>query len=96
MGYVLVVRMTAREGEEDRAAELIRRLTEATRKEEGNVLYIPHRDPENPRVFLIYEQYKDKAAFAAHGESEHFQQLATGELWGLLEGRERNFYETLD
>ena len=31
MAYVLVVRMTAREGEEERAAELIRRLAEATR-----------------------------------------------------------------
>jgi quinol monooxygenase YgiN len=45
MAYVLVARLTAREGEQDRAAELIGRLVEATRTEPGNVHYIPHRDP---------------------------------------------------
>jgi quinol monooxygenase YgiN len=96
MAYVLVARMTAREGEQDRAAELIRELVQATRREPGNELYIPHRDPENPRVFLLYEQYRNEAAFKEHGETEHFQKLAAGELFGLMEERERNFYETLD
>jgi quinol monooxygenase YgiN len=96
MAFVLVARLTAREGEQDRAAELIGRLVEATRAEPGNVHYIPHRDPEDPRVFLMYEQYRDKAAFEEHGQTEHFQSIAVGELFGLLEGRERNFYETLD
>ena len=96
MAFVLVARLTAREGEQDRAAELIGRLVEATRAEPGNVHYIPHRDPEDPRVFLMYEQYRDKAAFEEHGQTEHFQSIAVGELFPLMEGRERNFYETLD
>jgi quinol monooxygenase YgiN len=96
MAYVLVARMTARDGEQDRAAELIRRLAEASAAEPGNVHYIAHRDPENPRVFLMYEQYRDKAAFEEHGQAEHFKTLAVDELFGLMEDRERNFYETLD
>ena len=96
MAFVLVARLTAREGEQDRAAELLGRLVEATRTEPGNVHYIPHRDPEDPRVFLMYEQYRDKAAFEEHGETEHFKTIALGELFPLLESRERNFYETLD
>jgi quinol monooxygenase YgiN len=95
MSFVLVVRMQAKEGEEERAVELIRELAEATRKEPGCELYIPTRDPENPRSFLFYEQYRDKAAFEEHGASEHFQRLAAGELFGLMESRERTFYETL-
>jgi quinol monooxygenase YgiN len=95
MAYVLVARLTAREGEQDRAAELLGRLVEATRTEPGNVHYIPHRDPEDPRVFLMYEQYRDKAAFEEHGQTEHFQTIALGELFPLMESRERNFYETL-
>jgi quinol monooxygenase YgiN len=95
MSFVLVVRMQAREGEEDRAVELMRELAEATRKEPGCELYIPTRDPENPRSFLFYEQYRDKSAFEEHGASEHFQRLAAGELFGLMESRERTFYETL-
>jgi quinol monooxygenase YgiN len=96
MAFVLVARMTAREGEEDRAAELIGRLAEASGAEPGNVHYIPHRDREDPRVFLIYEQYRDEAAFQEHGQTEHFKTLAAGELFGLMESRERSFYETLD
>jgi (4S)-4-hydroxy-5-phosphonooxypentane-2,3-dione isomerase len=97
MAHVLVVRMTVREGEEDHAAELIGRLTEATRSEPGNVHYIAHRAADDPRVFMFYEQYADQAAFEAHGASEHFKSIAVGELFPLLEGeRERAFYETLD
>ncbi|MEO8967617.1 MAG: putative quinol monooxygenase [Solirubrobacteraceae bacterium] len=96
MAFVLVARMTTREGEEDRAAELIDKLAAGSRSEPGNVHYIPHRDPENPRVFMIYEQYRDKAAFEEHGQSEHFKSFGAGELFPLMEGRERNFYETID
>jgi quinol monooxygenase YgiN len=96
MSFVLIVRMQAKEGEEERAAALMGELAEATRQEPGCELYIPSRDPENPRSLLFYEQYRDKAAFEAHGASEHFQRLAAGELFGLVESpRERSFYETL-
>jgi quinol monooxygenase YgiN len=96
MAYVLVARMTTRDGEQDRAAELLGSLATASRAEPGNVHYIPHRDPEDPRVFLMYEQYRDKAAFEAHGQTEHFKSIAVGELFPLMESRERTFYETLD
>jgi quinol monooxygenase YgiN len=96
VAYVLVVKMTARPGEEERAEELIRRLAEASSAEPGNVHYIAHRDPEDPRVFLMYEQYADESAFKEHGETEHFKTLAAGELFGLMESRERAVYETLD
>jgi quinol monooxygenase YgiN len=96
MAYVLIVRMTAREGEEDRALELLEQLAASSRSEPGNVHYIPHRDPENPRTFLVYEQYRDQAAFEEHGQTEHFKTLGAGELFPLMEQRDRNFYETID
>src|SRR5262245_5508020 len=97
MAYVLVVRMTAREGEEDRAEELIGQLAAATHQEPGNVHYITHRSVENPRTFLFYEQYADEDAFKAHGQSDHFKSIGVEQLFPLMEGeRERNFYETLD
>jgi quinol monooxygenase YgiN len=96
MAYVLVARLTAREGEQDRAAELVRELTAASSAEPGNVHYIPHRDPEDPRVFVIYEQYRDKAAFEEHGQTDHFKSIALEQLFPLMEDRQRTFYETLD
>jgi quinol monooxygenase YgiN len=95
MSFVLVVKMLAQEGNEDEAAATMVELAEATRKEPGCELYIPSQDPENPRSLIFYEQYVDKAAFEAHGASPHFQELALGKLFGLMESRERSFYETL-
>jgi quinol monooxygenase YgiN len=94
MSFVLVVRLKAKPGSEKRVAELMRELAVETRKEPGNELYIPCRDPEDPSAFLFFEQYRDKAAFEAHGASDHFQRLVVGELAELSE-RERTFYETL-
>ena len=95
MSFVLVVRMKAKEGEEERAVEIARELAEASRGEPGCEAYVPCRHPEDPRSFLFYEQYRDKAAFEEHGASEHFQRLAVGGLFELLESRERTFYETV-
>ena len=95
MSFVLVVRMKAKDGEEDHALAVMGELAEASRREPGCEAYIPCRDPEDPRSFLFYEQYRDKAAFEEHGASEHFQRLAVGELFGLMESRERTFYETV-
>jgi quinol monooxygenase YgiN len=97
MAYVLNVRMTAREGEEERAAELIRELAAATRQEPGNIQWVAHRSVDDPRTFMIYEQYSDEDAFKEHGQTEHFNAIAVEQLFPLMEGeRQRAFYETLD
>ncbi len=96
MAYVVTAKWVAKEGNEDQVAEAIRKLVEPSRAEPGNLFYQPHRDPENPRVFYFYEQYTDKAAYEAHGASDHFQRHAFGEAIPLLDSRERAFYETWD
>ena len=96
MAFVLVVKMRVAEGTEDEALATIRELAEATRQEPGCVHYIPVQDPEDPRNVMFYEQYVDQAAFEAHGASEHFQRLAAGKLFGLLDSRERSFYQTIE
>jgi quinol monooxygenase YgiN len=95
MSFVLVVRMKAKEGEDERAAEIAAELAAASREEAGCEAYVPCRDPEDPRSFLFYEQYRDKTAFEEHGASEHFQRLALNGLFELMESRERTFYETV-
>ena len=95
MSLVLIVRMRAQEGNEDRAAEVMRELEAASNTEPGVEAYVACRDPEDPRSFALYERYRDKAAFEEHGASEHFQRLALGELFPLMESRERAFFEPL-
>jgi quinol monooxygenase YgiN len=97
MAYVLTARMTVREGEEERALELFEQLAAASQQEPGNIHYILNRAVDDPRTFLIYEQYRDEDAFKEHGQTEHFKSIALEQLFPLMEGeRERTFYETLD
>ncbi len=60
-------------------------------------MWLPHRSIAEPRLFWLYEQYADEAAYEAHMASEHFTRLVKQEaIPDLLEDRERAFYETID
>lgn len=95
MSFVLVVRMRAQEGNESRAVEIMRQLATASLTEAGCDAYVPCQDPEDARSFVLFEQYRDKAACEEHGQTEHFQRLAAGELFGLMESRERSIFESV-
>jgi quinol monooxygenase YgiN len=96
MTFVLTARWVAKEGEEEAVREALAQLAGPTREESGCLLWQPHRDPDDPRVFFIYEQYTDRAAYDAHGESEHFERWGKGAAFPHLEDRRREFYETTD
>lgn len=76
---------------EDRAEidEILRQLATASRQEPGCVSYIPHRIEGDPDGVLIYEQYADAAAEAAHRASPHFAKYAVGGLYQKLLVRAR-------
>ena len=95
MSYVLIVRMKAQEGNEEQAAQVMAELAASSLEEPGCEAYVPCREAEDPRSFAIFERYRDQAAFEEHGQTEHFQRIAVGELWPLLESRERVFFETV-
>jgi quinol monooxygenase YgiN len=96
MTFVLTARWVAKEGEEEAVRAALAQLAGPTREEPGCLLWQPHRDPEDPRFFFIYEQYTDRAAYEAHGETEHFERHGKGEAFPHLEDRRREFYETTD
>lgn len=95
MAFVVTAKWTAKEGEEEIVAAALQKLAPLSRQEEGIILYQAHRDPENPRVFFMYEQYRTKADYEAHGASAHFQEHGVG-VFPSLELRERGFYDTWD
>jgi quinol monooxygenase YgiN len=96
VAWVLAARWVAKEGEEDAVLDALRELAEPTRAEPGVLLWQVHRDPEDPRVFFIYEQYADREAYDAHGATDHFERWGKGEALPRLAERERTFYETAD
>jgi len=75
---------------EERAdiAETLHQLAEASRKEPGCVSYIPHQVEDDPDTIVIYEQYEDAKALAAHRASDHFQKLAVGGLYQRMKDRQ--------
>lgn len=96
MPLAVCARWEAREGEEDKVWNAAQSWIAATRQEPGNLLYVVHRDPDNPRVIFFYEQYTDESAFQAHRDSPHFQEHALGVAIPLLESREVKLYEVVD
>ncbi len=96
MAYVVIARWTAKPGEEGAVAAALAQMVEPSRAEPGNLAYQVHRDPEDPRLFVIYERYADEAAYAAHGASEHFRRFAVEDALDRLAAREREFLTTWD
>lgn len=96
MVHVIAATWQVRAGHEERVLEIITTMAHLSRQEPGCLLYQPHRCPDDPLLFFLYEQYTDEAAARAHSESEHFQRYVLQEALPLLASRERAVYETLD
>jgi quinol monooxygenase YgiN len=75
-------RFTFAPEDRDEIAEALRLVTSESRREPGCVTYIPHHVEGDPDTIVIYEQYKDAAALAAHRDSTHFKKYVVG---GLLQ-----------
>ena len=91
--YVVIARWVARPGEEEAVARAFAAIVPASRAEPGIVGYQVHRDPQDPRVFTIYERYRSAEAYEAHGASPHMQAHGFGDAIPRLESREREFLE---
>jgi quinol monooxygenase YgiN len=82
------VRMTFEHGDHDEIADVLCKLTAATRREPGCVSYIPHFVEGENCTVLIYEQYADEAALEHHRNAPHFHQYAIGVLYQKMRERQ--------
>jgi len=92
---VLVVNWMATEGREADMLAAFNRLAEGSRLEPGCRMYVVHQHRDNPRHFLVYEQYESDAALQAHRDSVHFQQYAATELPRLGTRVDANLFNTV-
>ncbi|KXS21679.1 hypothetical protein M427DRAFT_51080 [Gonapodya prolifera JEL478] len=86
-GICLAVTYIAKEGHERAVAEALIKMQEHTRKEPGNLIYIAHQSPTNPRQFFLYEQYKTTEDLDVHRAASYFKELLVDHCFGLLESR---------
>lgn len=93
---VLAVTWIANEGCERQMAEQMRKLAKASEEEPGCLQFSVHQGVEDARKFFLYEQYRDEAAVEAHRQTEHFRDIARGELMKLGKRAEGTLFRPLD
>ena len=62
----LIAEIRSLEGHESRVADLLSGYTSQVRAEEGNRFFAATSSVDDPTRFLVYEEYRDAAAFQAH------------------------------
>ncbi len=72
----------------DKAESVLRELRDASRKEDGVVVFDVARSREKPNVFALWEVYKDRDALDAHMSTEHFKRLGLNGVRLLAKQRE--------
>ncbi len=92
---VLVVNWLAHAGKEHEVAAIFQKQAAAARTEPGCLMFQVHRHRDDPRRFLIYEQYKDDAALEAHRNTPHFLEYVRKQLPALGERVDGNLYQPL-
>ena len=95
MAYVVIAYWHAKEGHAEEIARVIEIMTPLSRQESGCLYYQAQRSLDDPNLFVLYEQYADKAAYEAHMVTPYFERYVKGQAIELLEKRERQFCETL-
>ena len=66
---------------------LLAQLSEASRGEQANLSYQGFQSIDDPSHLVILERYTSAEGFAAHRDSEHFQQLGVRGILPLLQER---------
>lgn len=78
--YVQVATIVAKTGDEDAVGRLLSECVAPSRAEAGVLRYDLARSIRDPRRFVVYEVYRDRAARDAHRDSEHVQRLIVGDV----------------
>lgn len=75
--------LTVKAGHEDEFERVMHVAVPKVREEPGNHAYVLNRSTENPRVYLVYEEYEDAEALESH--RAHLKEMGI-DLRDLLEG----------
>ena len=94
--FVVIAQWYAKPGMDDEVAAVLRTAVRNSRTEPGCVLFMANRSVEDPRRFVMYEQFVDKAAFDAHLATDSFKENVAGRILPLLESRVREVCELVE
>ena len=92
---ILAVHVTITTGHEEAVLVPLSKLQEETRREPGCIAYVVQRSRENPRHYLIYEQYRDEAVLETHRNSPHFKEYGTNGFFPFVEERRAELFDPI-
>jgi autoinducer 2-degrading protein len=94
--FVVAAQYYAKEGKADEIAAILQTMIPLSRAEPGCALYTVNRSRDDPRKFLLYEQYHDRSGYEAHMATDAFKENILGKVVPMLESRIRDFYEVVE
>ncbi|WP_088343270.1 MULTISPECIES: putative quinol monooxygenase [Rhodomicrobium] len=71
----LIARLTAKPEHADTLGEALQAMVAPTRAEAGSVDYLIHRDNDDRRVWILYENWRSRADLDAHFEQPYTKAL---------------------
>ena len=93
--FVVAAQYYAKEGKDGEIAAILQKMIPISSAEPGCALYTVNRSFDDPRKFLLYEQYHDRAGYDAHMATEPFKENILGKVVPMLETRVRDFYDVV-
>ncbi|XVU29879.1 putative quinol monooxygenase [Actinoplanes sp. CA-054009] len=87
MPYAVIAHYRCAPADIDLVRETLLKMRAHTRDEPANLRYDLHTDPDDPTVFVIYEQYTDRAGFDTHASTPHFAEHILGTIRPRLTDR---------
>ena len=88
-GLIVTAFWEAKPGEVEALVGIIRKFLPQAQAEPGVLAFQIHQSLSEPTKFFFYEVFKDEAAFAEHGQAEHFKTLILEQAIPKLARRER-------
>jgi quinol monooxygenase YgiN len=94
--FVVAAQYYTQPGKDDQVADVLKEMVTISRAEPGCAVYVVNRSLDDPRKFLLYEQYYDRSGYEAHMATEPFKQKLLGTVVPMLETRVRDFYDIVE
>jgi len=84
MMMLVVAKLKAKSGEEEKVEKALRDVLPKVREEEGTLEYTLNRSQNDPSTLMVLEKYRDMDAFLYHSSTPYLTELF-GTLMPLLD-----------
>lgn len=80
----IIAKIKAKQNSFEKVSFELQKLVQPTRKETGCIDYILYNDIEDPKVIMLYENWKSSENLESHMNTKHFKECFA-EIKGLYE-----------